>query len=959
MKVLDKIHGFKFTREVAVSDIGATLYEGVYEKNGAKLLYIDRKDNNKTFSIAFKTIPEDSTGVFHILEHSVLCGSDKYPVKEPFVELLKGSLKTFLNAMTYPDKTVYPVSSRNEKDFLNLVDVYMDAVLHPLAVSKPEIFYQEGWHHEIHSKEEEMIYKGVVFNEMKGAYSSVDEIEMSETAALLYEGTTYGLDSGGDPTVIPDLSYEEFCAAHARYYHPSNARIILDGSVDLDKTLALLDSYLKDYDYLDINTDIPGVVPKGKREKTVEYEISEGEDPVGKCRLCLGFMSADHSDRRTLAALSIAIDAIAGSNEAPFKKAILDTGIAEDVTFISYDGISENSLMLEVKNIKEEDRASAEELVFKTISELCESGIDKKTLTASINRIEFNLREQDMVTFPAGLAFSLSALDTWLYGSAPELALKFEDDFAFLREAINTDYFEKLLRKIFLESNHSAALFLKPSAALGEERARVEKERLAAAKASMSTEETDRAIALTLRLEEWQKSQDTPEALATLPKLELSDIDPEPERYPIEEYELSGIKSVFTEADSRGIIYTNLLFDISDFTEREIFLASLANELFKNLDTENYGAIDLQNAIKTDLGSLSSAIVVGKKGETVTPYLKIGGSALVSKTDALRELMREVFLKTEFTDRDAIGRIIKQLRSGIAESISASGHAVAIARSAALTDREAAVCEYIDGVENYLMVKELDKNFDSEFSRLSNELAAICKRIFTKTRLTIFHTGEKNDKFMNELIELFPTGEDFPRGSRVEPLGKVREGILIPSGVSYAGLTANVGSEHQGALAVVRSVLSYGYLWNEIRVQGGAYGAGFVRRKSGITGFYTYRDPDAARSVGCFAGSGRFLREFAKTDGDVSTFIIGAIGDSEPLVTPKVLSGLAIAAVIRGESFEDRRRVRREMLSVGREELLACADIVDRIIEIGAPVVVGGKEKLDAFGDGLDRVIEI
>ena len=961
MELNNKIHGFKFTKKDEVSDIGATLYEGEHEKSGAKILYIDRKDTNKTFAIAFKTIPEDSTGVFHILEHSVLCGSDKYPVKEPFVELLKSSLKTFLNAMTYPDKTVYPVSSRNDKDFLNLVSIYMDAVLHPVAVSKPEIFYQEGWHYEV-GENGELGYKGVVFNEMKGAYSSVDEVEMTEIASLLYEGSTYGLDSGGNPTVIPSLTYEEFCSAHARFYHPSNSRIILDGSVDLDKTLELLNSYLCDYDRIEINTDIPFITPSGRKEKTVTYELGAGEDETNKCRLAFGFMSAPYSDRRTLEALSVAIDAIAGSNEAPFKKAILDSGIAEDVNFIPYDGIQENSVTLELKNLKECDIPTAEALVFDTLRGIIEGGIDKKAITASLNSIEFRLREQDTATFPQGLGFALGTLDTWLYGGEPSAALAFDDDFKFLREALSGDYYESVLRTVFLESCHSAKVVMLPSKTLGEEREKNEKDRLASAKAEMTESDIEELRERERVLLEWQNTPDSKEALDTIPKLLLSDIEKEPEYHPSVGYEIDGVPAFFTPAPSRGIIYTSLLFDISDFTKEELFLAGLICDLYKNLETESYSVTELQNAIKTELGNISSAVVVGTKDGVTTPYMKVSASALASNTAKLLELLSELILKTKFTDTSAIGKIVKQLRSSVAEGISASGHAAGIARSAAQVNTEAALGEYIDGIESYLMIKAIDSDYENLSARLSDALSSVAKKIYTRVRLTAFHTGERNDEFMSALVSVFAEGEDFSHGTKIKPFGKKTEGVLIPSGVSYAALTANAtddGSPSHGSLAVARSILSYGFLWGEIRVKGGAYGAGFVRRKSGIAGFYTYRDPDAKHSVETFAKSGDFLREFAESGEDYTGFIIGAIGDSDLLVTPKVLSAMTIASFISGETYEDKKARRLEMLNTSCEDLLKCADTVDRIVECGGAVVLGGKEKLDAFGDKLDRVIEI
>ena len=956
------IHGFEFTSEREIPELCGTLREATYKKNGAKLLFIDRKDNNKTFAIAFKTIPEDDTGVFHIIEHSVLCGSEKYPVKEPFVALLKGSLKTFLNAFTFPDKTMYPVSSRNDKDFLNLVDVYMDAVLHPTAITKPEIFYQEGWHYELHEKDEDMIYKGVVFNEMKGAYSSAEEVEMEEMSSLIYRDSCYGRDSGGNPALIPTLTYEEFVASHAKYYHPSNARIILDGSINLDETLALLDSFLSEYDALKIDTDIPMIASSGHVEKTVKYEIAPGEDPDGKARVALGFLTADYTDRRLIAALNILTDAIAGSNDAPFKKAVLDSGLCEDVNFISYDGIQQNSVIIEIKNVKEENIEKVKALVIDTLKSIVKSGIDKKALTASFNSLEFRTREQDMATFPLGIAYAISALDTWLYGGDPMDALSFEDDIAYLKEMLTGDYYEKIIEKYILNSGHSATLYMLPSEALGEEKAKEEKERLAAAKAAMSNSEIEDIINATAKIEEWQKTEDTPEALATLPSLSVSDISPLPEKYPMEVYDIDGTPALFTETNSRGITYTTLLFDISDFDEDELFTASLLSELYKNVGTDSRDAVSLQNDIKTELGSFSTSILVGAKDGKVTPYFQISISALDSKLDSVIKLTEEILLRSLFDDTASIEKIVKQLKTASAETICSAGHSVALSRATAYVSSEGAVIEYIDGIENYLRLKELDKNFSLKCGELGAKLENAKKKIFTKNRLTVCTAGKKQDGYDKKILSIFPNGEKYSKECKIKPLGKRFEGIIIPASIAFASMAGNVLSYEEkphGSLGVARSILSFGYLWNVIRVQGGAYGSGFVSRNNGTVGYYTYRDPNASRSVDCFKGSPEFLRNFAKSESEIETFIIGAVGDADPLITPKVQSALAIASYIRGTSYEDKAKRRLEMLKTTSDDLLHVADLLDRVNEDSGVCIVGGKEILNSCKEKITSFIEI
>ncbi len=961
MKINEVIHGFKFTSEREIPELRGVLREAVYEKNGAKLLFIDREDKNKTFAITFKTIPTDDTGVFHIIEHSVLCGSEKYPVKEPFVELLKGSLKTFLNAFTFPDKTMYPISSRNDKDFYNLISVYMDAVLHPAAIKKPEIFYQEGWHYELREEDGEISYKGVVFNEMKGAYSSADELMVQKTAALLYDGNTYGKDSGGAPEAITELTYEQFVAAHSKYYHPSNASIILDGSVDIEKTLALLDEFLAEYDYLPVDSDIPMMKKGVYSEKTINYEISPTEDKEGKARVALGFSTFDFSKREELFALGVAGDAIAGSNEAPLKKAMLESGICEDFNIISYDGIQENSIIIEIKNTKEERMNEAKELALNSIKKIIDDGIDKKLLLASFNALEFRIREQDMATFPAGIAYAISAMETWLYGGEPYDGLEFENILSSLRKKLDTDYYEKLLASVFLNSERKTVLYMLPSPNLGEEREAAEKKKLKLAKAAMSKDDILRVIKNTEKIENWQQSADTKEALDTIPKLEISDIEAEPERYPIAEYFTDGIPSLYIEAASRGITYTKLLFDISDFSEDELYTASLLTELIKNIPTEKSDIISLQTKIKTELGAFGMSTRVSTKAGVLTPYLSLSVSSLDIKRSSAAEIIEEVLLHSVYKDKKTIGRIIRQLRLSSAESIAASGHMAAFSRAAAYVNAEAATGEYIDGIESYLRTKKLDNNFDGKADELIAALEKVSKKAFTKKRLILCHSGERADSYIEKLASIFPDGEDFEKGSKIGPLGNKKEGILIPASIAFAAKAGNIfdyEDKIHGSLGAVRSILSFSFLWNEIRVQGGAYGAGFTYRNNGVCGYYTYRDPSPRRSAAVFDKTSEFLREFAKSEEDITTFIIGAIGDNEPLITPKVISALSLNAYLRGQTHEDRVIERKELLSVNADDLCAAADLLEKISD-GGICVVGSKEKLDSFGDELLSIIEI
>lgn len=958
------IRGFCLTGEDDLPELSAKLYTYEHIKSGASLIYIDRKDENKTFAIAFKTLPEDDTGVFHILEHSVLCGSKKFPVKEPFVELLKASLKTFLNAFTFPDKTMYPTSSRNEKDFLNLVDVYMDAVLHPLAIEKPEIFYQEGWHYDIEDENSPMTYKGVVFNEMKGAYSSVDELETAKTAKLLYRGSVYGYDSGGDPRYIPDLTYEKFCAAHSKYYHPSNSKIILDGEMDLDAVLALLDGYLCEYSRKEIDAPIGLIEPKGFAEETVYYEIGEQESEEGKARICLGFLAGDFSKRRERIALSAITDAIAGSNDSPFKKAILDTGMVEDLSFFGYDGIAHNSLFLEFKNLKQEDADKVLALSATLLKKFAKDGVDRKLLSSSLSAMEFRAREQDGY-YPQGLSNAIAALDTWLYGGNPKDMLVFENDFAFLKDALSGDYYEKLIEEVLVNSKHSVKVTLLPSKTVGEERRREEEGRLAEELAKLSKEEIKEKIEAGKRLLLWQKTPDSKENLDTIPTLAISDLNPLPQERYYEKEKILEREAIFTPAASKGIYYCDILFDISDLDEKELFTLSLTCDLIKNVRTENYSAVDIQTEIKSHLGTLYFGLISMEKAGKVTPYIKAHFSCLEGEKQTAKNLLEELVFRSVFTGEEkVISDIIKQNKTNLKDSFSSSGNSIGIGRIGAYTSAEAAIGEYTDGVEFYFSLKKLADGGKEALTDFIATAERLMKTVFTRDRLILFYTGNKDRVFAEELISLFKPDGVKPGECKIKPLGIKKEAFSVPSRVAFATLGSNISyvigsTETKGYMLTARSILSLDYLWNEIRVKGGAYGGGLTHRVTGSVVFYSYRDPSPARSIGIYRSAAEFLRNFAKEKRDLTGFIIGTIGDADTLITPKIAGTLTMRDYLRGESYEERAKRRKEILSTSHSDLEAAAEIIEKICDGAGVLIVAGADKISECRHLVDTVIEI
>ncbi len=961
MKINELIHGFKIQSVTDIDEIKAKLYSMKHEKSGARLLFLDREDENKTFSITFKTIPEDDTGVFHIIEHSVLCGSEKYTVKEPFVELLKGSLNTFLNAMTFPDKTMYPIASRNDKDFINLMSVYLDAVFHPLILTEPKIFSQEGWHYEFDSDSKTLTRSGVVLNEMRGAFSSPDDVALYHIKDMLYPDTCYRYESGGEPMHIPELTYEKFREAHKKYYHPSNAEIFLDGSVKIDEALLLINSVLSEYDAEENDFSINDQAPIKPVTREIFYEISPNEPAENKTKLVIGYLASRFDEQEKNVAISVLLDAIASSNESPLKKAIIDSGLCDDMNFIPLDSIKQNSINVDFRNVKDGKAEEICALFNDTVKKICDRGIDKEMLEASLNSYEFRMKERDFGTLPAGIIYAMSTLETSLYGGNPSMNLSYEKSFAALREKLDSGYFEKLLNSLFIDNGHKATLIMHPSSTLGEEKAKAEAEGLEKIKLSISNDELQNIIKDDEELKAWQRKEDSKVDLEKIPQLTLSDISGEVEKIPEEIFEIDGVTVLMHDVSTSGIIYTEMLFDVSDLNEKEIFDLRVLISLMENVKTKKRSAIDLQNLIKKELGSFDAgATPLTNKKETKL-YVSIAASALESKKKSVINITQEILYSSVYTDKETVRNIIRQLKLASEESFISSGHHAGFRRATAYVNAESAIREYYSGYEAHKSIKKLEKNFDSAFEELSKRLATLSRRIFTKERLTVSFTGKPDSDFAKELISVIKSGETIHPICKISPLGIRREGIVIPAQASYAELAANLsnlGEQTHGSMNVVRSLLSYGYLWNAVRVQGGAYGVGLIVRNNGNVGFYSYRDPSPERTLGCYREASAFLREFAKSGEDITKFIIGAIGDVSPLKTPKLKGAVALTNYLRGITYDDECKMRKQMLSTSQDDLLSIADTIDKICEQNAVCVIAGKDKLDTC-KSLESILEL
>ena len=957
MQINEVCAGFRLQRIRPIPELNANMWELVYEKNGAQLVYLERPDENKTFAISFKTVPSDDTGVFHILEHSVLCGSRKYPSKDPFVELLKGSLQTFLNAMTFNDKTMYPVSSRNDKDFLNLVDVYMDAVLHPMLLEKEEIFMQEGWHIEL-DENKKFSYKGVVFNEMKGAYSSADEVMSEEIMKALYPDTCYGKDSGGDPRYIPTLTYAQICEAHRTFYSPSNARIFLDGKMDIETVLAKLDSFLVEFDPVEVPEINLVQAPVTQPMRECEYEIAENEDDSKKTRLALGFGAANFDQIERMLAISCLTDTVAGSNEAPLKKAFLDAGIAEDVSLNLIDGIATGSVVLELRGMKSDDIEAACNLLTETVEGIIEEGVDKKRLTACLNSMEFRLAERDYGSMPRGLIFGISIMDTWLYGGDPILPLTLSPVLAALREHLESDdgYYENLLTELFLENEHLGAAVLTPSKTLAARRLADEEARLEAIRESMTEEEIATLIDKNEKLSKWQAEEDTEEILAMLPTLALSDVSAEAPALPMDECELAETKVLLHKLPTSGIDYLTLRFCANDLNPELVPRLSLLSALLTHLGTGEFSAMELESECQTYFGALTIAPEIFAAKDDLGRaklFLTTTVSALKKNREHILRLLPEILFETRFENKEQIYNIVHQSRVAFEENYSGAGHANAIARANAYTAGYAALNEAVSGIEYLNYLRDFDKSFDEKFDEEMEMLSDLLMRLVDRQRLLLSLTGDCDGTLAEDLCSIFPAvGIAPPEYMSFRPLGLLNEGIATPSQVSYASVTGILPCERLGANAVARQILSFAYLWGEVRVKGGAYGAGFAARKNGNVAFYSYRDPNATRSLEVYGGSGDFLRAFVASscpDGVIPPkFIIGAFGADDPIRTPRTMGSLADSEYLLGRTHEDTLRYRAELLSATADDLLFLADKLDELFKNEHAVcVIGAKEKLE------------
>ena len=946
-----KLHGFTVDRVRQVAELSANLVEMSHDKTGAQLVWVDNGESNKLFSIAFKTLPEDSTGVFHILEHSVLCGSDKFPVKEPFVELLKSSMNTFLNAMTFPDKTMYPVSSRNDQDFMNLTEVYLDAVFAPAIRHNKNIFYQEGWHVEMENADATPTYKGVVFNEMKGAMSSVDEVIMEGMLAAAYPDTCYGYNSGGDPRVIPELTYEKYMSMYNRYYHPSNSRIWLDGAVPLDRVLEMIDEYLSRFERSDEKHVIAMQQPRAC-EKTQYYEVPEADGTDNKAMLTLGKIIGTWQDVTRCYAADILADAIAGSNEAPLKRAVMSAGLCQDMSMEAESSIAQPGMMLTVKNIDPANAPAIRELIRKTCLELCEKGLDKADLMASINRYEFRLREPNE---PAGLMRNIMALNTWLHEGDPLTYLVYDEVFAELRAMVDNGGFEQLLNDLLVKEDDMVVLHTLPSTTLGEEMRAEEAAKLAAASAAWTEEEKAAVLKMNEELHAWQQTPDSPEQLATLPVLDLSEVSPDPMLLHTEETQIDGTTVLYHRAATNGIVHLNYYFRLTDCTLPELTALKGAGLLLGKLPTKKHSAAELQQIVKLHLGRLNFSIENKEKAkcnDATTPVLRVNCSVMADKVALAKDLIREILTETDFTQVEKIREMALQMAEEARQFCIGGGHVLALKAGLSHYSASGAVEEALNGYTSVKACLDLAANFDDRIADYVALAQSKLAAVVCKARLVLSVTA-------NEPIDVVPILADYPAGTAVAPTAAyttdvpMKRGVKIPAQIGYGVLASDLGREWDESGRVAANILSLSYLWNVIRVQGGAYGCG-LRLGPNAAAAYSYRDPTPARSLQMYRGAADFLREFVASGERIDKFVISTIAETEPLMSPRDEGAVADGRWFSGRTEADLRQQRAQILATDGEKLLTWCPVLEHMAD-GAVAVVAHEEALKACeAEGLE-----
>ena len=921
-----------------------------YGRTGTQVFWVDNGAENMVFSITFRTMPEDNTGVFHILEHSVLCGSEKYPVKEPFVELLKSSMNTFLNALTFQDMTMYPVASRNPRDLMNLAGVYLDAVFFPSVLSDSQRFCQEGWHID-RDENGEAVYKGVVFNEMKGSMSDTDTLIERKIMQRLFPDTCYGFNSGGDPEAIPDLTYERFCEQYRRYYHPSNALIYLDGSVPMEEMLPLIASYLDRFDRRENLPEYGYQVPVGS-EDTIRYELGQEETEENRGHLTVARITGTWKDRTDNMARGIICDVLTGSNEAMLKRAALERGLAEDLTVTVDDTTLQSWITIHADNVTDGREEELLSLLEETGERIRREGLDRTAVEASLNRAVYILREEEE---PQGIGRCIRCVGNWIYGANPTDTLETARVIRELKEYVGAGRFDELAADMLLNRENRVILHTLPSRTLGEEKRREEAERLRKVTGAWTEKEKAENDRLIDRLEAWQNEPDSPEALATLPKLSKKDADIEPEWVDTEIRDCGGVPVMSHRLNCNGVIHLRAYFALTDYSLEELTKLSQLTGLLGRLPTAEHDAWSLQQEIKRWTGSIGFTIItrsVQGQDDTCTPYLAAFVSALEENAEKAWELLAEILTSTCFEDTGRMAESFRQNELAARQRILGAGHMIGVKNALSHFSAENAVKNALDGDAAAAYIHRLAREPDREMPGLIRLSARLMKETFCRRRMTLGITSAA-DCLPEKLAAAFPEGTPVPQSRAYRTDGPRSAGFRIPAQIGFTARgyrLGQLGLKFEGSMWLATSILTLGYLWNRVRVQGGAYGAGMQVDRSGNVFSYSYRDPTPAKTLSADSGAADFLREFAKRGEELDQYIISALNELNPLLSPRDKGSLADGRYMNGYTREEAERIRRQILNAVPEDLVRCAEWLEAFSRDGAVCVVAHQDALNECG---------
>ena len=963
---------YEIIKEDELTGIQAKGYLLRHKKSRARVLLIEKKDdNNKVFSIGFRTPPGDSTGVPHIMEHSVLCGSRNFPAKDPFVELVKGSLNTFLNAMTYPDKTVYPVASCNDKDFQNLMHVYMDAVLYPNIYEHEEIFRQEGWSYKLDSADDRLAYNGVVYNEMKGAFSSPEGVLDRVILNTLFPDTSYAYESGGDPEAIPDLTYEQFLDFHRKYYHPSNSYIYLYGDMDMEEKLDWLDrEYLSSFDAREVDSEIRFQEPfKEMKEKTFSYSIASEESEVDQTFLSYSKVIGTSLDKELYLAFEILDYALLSAPGAPLKKALTDAGIGKDIMGSYDNGIYQPIFSVISKNANEEQKQEFVELIEKVLSDIVKNGIDRKALEAGLNYHEFRYREADFGNYPKGLMYGLQMMDSWLYDEEkPFIHVEALKTFEFLKSQVGTGYYEELIRKYILDNTHGAVVVVKPEKGRTARLDAELDEKLQNYKSGLTADEVEALVKATEDLEAYQSEPEKEEDLERIPVLERKDISREIEPIVNEELRLGDIPVIFHEIETNGIGYLDVMFDISGVKEELLPYVGILQSALGIIDTENYDYGELFNEINMHTGGIGTALdlytdVTNIREKAFKATFEIKGKALYGKLPVVFSMMSEILTASKLTDTKRLREILAMVKSRLLMRFQSSGHTTAALRAMSYASPAAKLKDMTSGIGFYRAVARIEENFDEEKDRLTEVLQSLAKRLFRAENMMISYTASREglEGIETRIEELKKSlYRDVPREEAcVIHCEKKNEGFKTASKVQYVARTGNFidhGASYTGALQILKVILSYDYLWQNIRVKGGAYGCMSNFNRIGEGYFVSYRDPNLKRTVEVYEGVVDYLRDFTVSERDMTKYIIGTMSNIDQPMTPAAKGERSKNLYMNKVSADMIREERNQILDASQDDIRALSRVAEAVLKADQFCVIGSEEKIEECRDMFETV---